>query len=180
MLYRSTAMRKCNSTLTAERCRELFDYDPETGVLTRQVRTSNSVKAGNVAGSLNDRGELRASADGVKYLAHRLAWLHCHGVWPTQVIDHKDRNPANKRIANLQDVSQALNNQNTGSKKNSSRIYKGVSWDNARSKWVAYIKYQGKTVNLGGCIREEAAYGAYLAAAKIYYTNSNPANLQNA
>ena len=75
-------------SLTAERLREVLDYDPDTGVFTRKVRTASSVKVGDVAGSLNGKGYIRIRVDGRLYFAHRLAWLYVHGEWPVDQVDH--------------------------------------------------------------------------------------------
>lgn len=162
--------------ITAERVRELFSYDANTGLLTRLMRTPNT-KVGDVAGSRDSRGYMRVSINDVLYLVHRVVWLHYYGVQPLQMIDHKDRNPSNNKIENLQDVSRNLNAQNVGSHKGVSSKFKGVSWHAQCSKWQVKINHGGKDKYLGIYSCEKQAAAAYLAAANIYHSNSNPANL---
>ncbi len=59
--------------LTAEQLRSILNYDPETGIFTRKVRTSTSVKVGDVAGWPSGDGYLQITVQSRKYLAHRLA-----------------------------------------------------------------------------------------------------------
>jgi len=49
-----------NNDLTIHRCREVFDYDPNTGNLIWRVRTCMRIKVGNTAGAVNKDGYLRA------------------------------------------------------------------------------------------------------------------------
>lgn len=173
-------MRKTNSTLTAERARELFNYDPETGVLTRRVRIANKSKVGDVVGYASEDGYLRTEVGGFSCLVHRIIWLHYFGNWPEQILDHKDRNPANNRIENLQDISQTLNSQNRGASRCGSSAFKGVSWNSRDRRWAVRIRHSGKSLYLGYFTDEQEARSVYQAAAKIYHSNSNPANLKNA
>lgn len=76
--------------LTAERLRDLFDYDEATGVFTRRFRRGPT-SAGKPAGTKNGRGYVQIMVDGRIYMAHRLAWLHMTGSWPTNQIDHINR-----------------------------------------------------------------------------------------
>ena len=50
--------------LSAERARELFSYDPETGVITRRLSTTNGTRVGDVAGSPQSNGYLRIRVGG--------------------------------------------------------------------------------------------------------------------
>jgi hypothetical protein len=86
--------------LTAERLRERLHYDAETGVFTRRVGSGHA-HAGDMAGSVHSTGYVRIGIDGGKYTAHCLAWLYVHGVWPSDQIDHINRNRSDNRIANL-------------------------------------------------------------------------------
>ena len=45
------------------------------------------------------------------YSAHRLAWFFVHGEWPKKQIDHINHNRDDNRIANLRDVSPAVNSR---------------------------------------------------------------------
>ena len=45
--------------------------------------------------------------------------------------------------------------------------HRGVSWEKARSKWVAKIRRNGVTKKLGYFAEEEEAAAAYQAAAKV-------------
>lgn len=148
--------------LTAEKVRELLHYDPETGVLTRAIRTSNRVKTGAEAGTIH---EVKAGQfyryvciGGRKYPAHRLAWLHFHGEWPEKQIDHKDGNGLNNRIANLRLASQTLNNANTKRRVDNASGAKGVCWSKRQGQWRAYIRSNGRQKHLGyfATVREAA------------------------
>jgi hypothetical protein len=85
-------------SLTAERLREVLDYNPETGVFTWKVRTSIRVVAGKVAGSVGKRGYLIIGVGGRNYYAHRLAWLHMTGEWPIAVPVHLARDGTRRQV----------------------------------------------------------------------------------
>lgn len=100
-----------DGNLTAERVREILDYDPLTGVFRWAIRTSPAAAAGDVAGSLY-AGYRRIRIAGRAYLAHRLAWLHVHGEWPAGEVDHRNGNPGDNRIGNLRVVTPQENKHN--------------------------------------------------------------------
>ncbi len=127
--------------LTAEELRELLNYDQETGIFTRKVSTSNRVKVGAVAGCSGGDGYLLIMVQSRLYQAHRLAWLHTHGVWPKGQIDHINRDRSDNRIANLRDVTQKQNLQNRSKSSTNTSGHPGVSWNKRISKWQASIKH---------------------------------------
>jgi hypothetical protein len=99
--------------LTAERLRELVDYDPETGKFTWTRNRAYKALGGTAAGYLNTNGYARITIDSVSHAAHRLAWLHVYGEWPKASIDHINRNRQDNRIANLREATQSEQNANS-------------------------------------------------------------------
>lgn len=102
--------------LTAERARELLDYDPETGVLRwKESKPHSKRKAGDIAGGVLHKscgksyGQIRI--DRRMYKTHRVIWLMVHGVWAKE-IDHADGNGLNNRLNNLSSVSRVENQRN--------------------------------------------------------------------
>lgn len=103
--------------LTQARLKELLHYDPETGVWTRLVATSNSIRIGDVAGGVN-HGYVRISVDGRKYSAHRLAFLYQTGAWPSAEVDHWNLDKADNSWGNLRGATRSQNIANTSTRIN--------------------------------------------------------------
>jgi hypothetical protein len=151
--------------LTAARLRELFHYDPETGVFLRRVKASNS-EAGTPPRGVNSNRYLRFSVDGEKYYAHRLAWLYVYGAWPKNDTDHINGDRQDNRIRNLRDVSRGVNmqNQRRARSNNFSSGVLGVSWHKGAGKWCASIKVDGRMNYLGLHEDKAQAQNVYLDA----------------
>lgn len=160
------------SYITAERIRALFHYEPETGVFTRKVATSNSTKVGDIAGSLDRRGYRCIMVDGKIHKAHRLAWLYVYGSWPLMGLDHRNRVRDDNRIDNLREATPTQNCQNTSARTDNRSGYRGVHWHAANAVWVAQIRHNKKSVYLGSFGTPEAAYSAYLDAAARLHTHN--------
>lgn len=152
--------------LTAERLRELFHYDPETGAFTWKMLTSprGGVKIGDVAGSIDTKGYRIIRIDGRDHKAHRLAWLYMIGEWPKDQVDHRNGTPADNRFANLREATRAENGQNRATSKNNTSGFTGVSWHGRDRKWRAQIRAGGRNQHLGMFASAEDAHAAYLAA----------------
>ena len=150
-------------TLTAERLREVLDYDPDTGVFTWKVARGRGVKAGDIAGYADDKGYRRITVDGREHLAGRVSWLHVCGCWPTNEIDHKNGIRSDDRFTNLRDVTHSLNQQNKRQAQcNNKTGLLGVS--RSRNNFTAYIKIDGKTQRIGTFDTPKSAHEAYIAA----------------
>lgn len=154
--------------LTAERLREVFDYDPESGALKWKVVTSRRVRVGAEAGCVTKfarGGPYRVvRIDKTLYLAHRLVWLHVYGEWPDHEIDHVNRDGLDNRIANLRPASREQNQRNVGLSKRNKSGAKGVCFCKRRKKWKAGI-YAGQEYRLGMFSTVEEASAAYARAA---------------
>lgn len=110
----------CRYLPTAERLRQLLDYNPETGIFTWKPRNPahhgwNTRYAGQVAGNVDERGYIRIVIDYKLCFAHRLAWVYIHGVAPTKPyeIDHIDAKKWNNKISNLRIATRSLNLENS-------------------------------------------------------------------
>ena len=162
-------MSNFNSTLTAERLREVLHYDPETGIFTRLVRTAQRVQVGDTAGCKGLRGCLLIMVDRRLYQAHRLAWLYVHGVWPANHIDHIDGNPANNRIENLRDVSHSVNMQNMRKAKSTNKSTGVMGVYRIGKRFQAKIVVDRKVRHLGMFDTPELAHAAYLAEKRLHH-----------
>ena len=151
--------------LTQQRLHELLKYDPETGVFTWNV-TRSIAKPGGRAGYFDKRGYVRISIDKKVYGGHRLAWLYTHGVWPSDMLDHIDRDRTNNRFSNLRESDRFLNRQNALVPRNSTSGIKGVTWNSTLGKWHARIGFGNKRHHVGWFHSAEDAALARAAAEK--------------
>lgn len=150
--------------LTAERLRELLDYDPDTGVFTWLIcANNNGAIAGSRAGALHSEGYFYIGIGGKRYFAHRLAWLYMTGKWPEHDIDHRDGNRSRNVYSNLRSVTRSVNLQNQRQgRSNNSTGRLGVTRKDGG--FAAQISVNGKHVSLGTHATVELASAAYVEA----------------
>lgn len=153
--------------ITAEQVRELFDYNADTGVLSWKRPNGRRIRAGDVAGTPHTNGYLTCKIAGQTYLVHRLVWMHAHGEWPN-VIDHLNGQPKDNRLANLRNVSQKTNVQNThGPYRHNASGLPGAHWIEKRGKWSSLLYYDGKQHRLGYFETAIEASAAYIQAKRL-------------
>lgn len=140
-----------------ERVRELFTYDPDTGVLRWAKPSCVRIKPGDLAGGLKSNDPLFrywvVRMDGKRYRRSRLVWAHWYGEDPGDDVDHRDRDKANDRIANLRLATHTQNMVNTVFKKTVHHgMPRGVAPKLLRGKFVGYrgrANINGRRVDLG-------------------------------
>jgi hypothetical protein len=137
---------------TADRVRNLFEYNPLTGVLKRKTTAANNARAGCVVGWENSDGYLNVKVDRRIYKVHQIVWLHCHGVWPSGVIDHINRNKKDNRLQNLRDTTVQVNNINKGARKDNKTGVPNVTWRERDKRYYVACKRDGRQ-NYGGSFK---------------------------
>lgn len=176
LFKRNNSMAAKNSTLTQERLKELFHYDPETGIFIRKVRISYRSKVGEIAGGFDaSTGYVRISILGELYYSHRLVWLYVTGVWPKKEIDHINGNRSDNRLCNLREATKSENRQNISADgyKTNSCGFLGVFLDKSCNRWRAKIEVNKCLESLGSYSTAEEASIAY-AQAKARLHTFNP------
>jgi hypothetical protein len=152
--------------IRASLVRELLDYAPDTGVLTWRVALTSFIKVGQVAGKTDKRGYSQIGIGRRNYMAHRLAWLHVHGTWPPNQIDHINGNPADNRISNLRLATASQNIANSRLHCDSTSGLKGICFVKKQKRWAARIQRDGRRRYVGFFDTAEEAHAAYCHAAQ--------------
>lgn len=146
---------------------KLFDYDPGSGYLIRNSGSSS----GSVikAVSFSRAGKPTAIVVTCKpktFKAHRIIWEMHYGPIPEgMVIDHRDGNPLNNKIANLRCCTQKQNMRNMKPFSTNRLRRKGVRWIAHHRRFLAKITVDGKQKHLGYFLTEQEAQDAYDTAA---------------
>lgn len=161
--------------------RALLRYEPETGQLFwrprspeiaaasgckdpgKAARIFNKQFAGREAFTATSHAGYKVGAifDGGILYAHRVAWAIAHGEWPTEQIDHANGVRSDNREANLRQVSQSQNSQNSAKRRGAGSRFKGVSWSPAVGRWCMQI-------SSGGRKSPPSFHGSEIEAAQAY------------
>ena len=134
--------------ITQARLKQLLEYDEATGIFRWLVPWRN-VPVGAVAGAVAKNGYVVICVEGVRRYAHRLAWLYVHGVWPSMVIDHRNRAKTDNAISNLRDIPTSHNVRRAASWSHNTSGLRGISWCRRRRAWRTYFTADGRHVHVG-------------------------------
>lgn len=143
-----------------EQLRGLITYDPLTGKFTWLVTQGRAV-AGKIAGRTNPAGYCQIQINGKRVVASHLAWLMVHGVWPDGLLDHKDLDRQNNRIANLRPASPSQNVANQRARRNNLSGLKGAFRTQVGRPYYSEVRKDGRRVHLGRFDTKEEAHAAY-------------------
>ena len=155
--------------LTIERLREVLNYDPETGkfiwLKTLARRAPAGSEAGTNAGNKR-RPYVRITIAGEHFHAGPLAWFYAPGVWPKGLVDHRDGDPLNNRLANLREASDSQNQANRRSIKTAPPGSKASISTNQAADEAAEIMKDRRKLWLGCHDTPADAHAAYCEAAR--------------
>ena len=176
-------MQLADTKFTVDFVRRVLSYDPKTGILTWRTRSDvrrqwNTKYAGTQAGSVARSGYRYISFKGLAPVgAHRIAWCHFHGDWPTFTLDHINGMRDDNRILNLRPVDGAENSVNKARQKNNTSGFVGVSFERQRGLWRARVNFRRMMYDVGFfSTAEEAAAAREEFARKIHgeFAPKNP------
>lgn len=149
--------------LTANRLRELLNYDPITGLFTNKA-ARKKVQIGDPAGGIDkSTGYIVIGLDRKSYYGHRLACLYMTGEWPPELMDHRDGVKTNNAWANLRPATRQTNqeNQRQATKRNKAGLLGAYQ---KRGKWQSAVQVAGRTIRLGVFDTALQAHEAYVKA----------------
>jgi hypothetical protein len=156
-------------TVTADRLRELIDYDPGTGAITRRGG-QRGARPGRQVTATNESGYLVVNIDGRVYRGHRLAWLWMTGGWPPAQIDHRNGDPGDNRWSNLRAATPTQNAQNRqGAQTNNKLGLLGVTLHRQSGLYHASIVLNGHKISLRYHETPEEAHAVYMEARREVY-----------
>ena len=167
---------------SVEYLHQCFDYDPVTGLLqwkqrpekhfqnVRSFKTTTKRYAGQIAGSLSVYGYVLIHLDGKEVHASRIIYKMHHLVDPG-IIDHKDRDRTNNKLANLRNVTNIQNARNR-SETRETRCLPGVK--TVGRKFQARIGTERRYIHLGTFNTAEQAHTAYRNASIRLFGEFSP------
>lgn len=154
--------------LNQTRLKEVFEYSPENGTLTRRLKQTGTAK-GSISGSTSSEGYLVTSVDGKVYKCHRLAWLYMTGEWPQGQIDHINGIRSDNRFENLRDVTKQTNIENQRKSQRSNKSTGVLGTFKNGKKFAARISHNNIKIYLGVFCTLEEASAAYIAAKRMLH-----------
>ena len=149
--------------------RQLFQYDPETGIIIRATSRRGHSKKGDHAGTVSDNGYLNINYKNKIYRAHRIAWKLFYDEEPPVQIDHINGNRLDNRICNLRKATRSQNNMNKTTCINSKTGITGVNFNGRKNRWRVRIGINSKKIHIGTYNSFDEAVAARKAAEAKYH-----------
>jgi len=151
---------------TKEELRELFHYDPDTGVFTH-LKSRGKGKAGQPVGKINAYGYVEMRVLNKLFGAHRLAFLYMTGEMPVlpYTVDHINGNRADNRWANLRVADYRQQSWNAPVHHHNQSGLKGAWPCKTTGRWASMLQDGGRRIWLGRFDTAEEAHAAWIKAA---------------
>ena len=89
-------------------------------------------------------------------------------------MDHENQNPMDNRRSNLRVASNQQNSANCPLQRNNKSGFTGVYWHKNRNKWVATIKINYKSIEIGAFDNKQDAIISRLKAEQMYFGEFAP------
>ncbi len=158
---------------------KILRYDNDTGMVywkerdesitpnTSALKKWNTIYSYTEAGWKNKKGyitigvkhDIETNGKLIKLLCHRVVFALVNGRWPETLLDHRNGNPSDNRINNLEESNHSKNAKN--SKPYGQSGYKNIQYDSrGDGKWRVRIRVNGKEVHIGNYKRLEDAIEA--------------------
>ena len=164
-------MAKAKPLPPIDELRKRLAYRSDGVLIWKRVKWKRRI--GCVAGSIYKTGYLYIRINNSNYLAHRVTWAIIKREDPLGLqIDHINGNKSDNRIENLRIATPSQNNYNL-------KNVKGCTFHKRQRKWVAQIKVNGKSRNLGSFDTEEQAREAYLRAKEKLHGEFMPTDMKH-
>lgn len=163
-------MPKAQRLLPPDLLKAMFVYEPKTGNLIWKI-PYGKYQPGDIATTAAVRRKNGTSPLLIKfgqrsYAAHNLIWTYVTGKYPTDEVDHENRDPSDNRWRNLREATRSQNQANTRLYRNNKAGIRGVHRTGKSGRWRAMISVDGKNRHLGLFNSSEEASKAWVAAAK--------------
>lgn len=145
-----------SNEIPVQRLWELYEYNPLTGQLWARFNKKY------VRGSVSNRNtyiQIRWNGKRTKTNYGRAVYAWCTGAWPTNTIDHINRNSKDNRVNKLRDATYLEQAQNRKS-------FKGGASQTDNGNWRARVTVDGKRITLGTFLSKAEAQAAYQTALK--------------
>ena len=140
-------MRRSNKYIPTNRGYKIELYAPNTLTVIDYVEISKEDydKCSKVFWTKSQYGYARGYYKGKMILLHK----YITNTDSSVILDHIDRNKLNCNRDNLRVVTKSINSFNRDPQANSTTGCSGVSFDNRKQKYRAYIKHNGRQRFLG-------------------------------
>ena len=138
----------------------IFKYNKKEGKLYWKIDLKSNKVKGQEAGAVDkSNGYKRFQYKKKKYRVHQIIFLIEYGYIPEE-IDHINRLRDDNRISNLSSVTKSENQRNRSISKNNKSGKNGVCWCSSSNTWRAFIRENGKSINIGYFKNKEDAIKA--------------------